>query len=51
MKLNGNILIADDEKNIREGLKIYLLKDKHKIFLSEDGINEINRLTFVLLYV
>ena len=38
MKLNGNILIADDEKNIREGLKISLLKDNHRIFLAEDGI-------------
>ena len=35
MKLNGNILIADDEKNIREGLKISLLKDNHRIFLAE----------------
>ena len=39
MKINGNILIADDEKNIREGLKISLLKDNHKVFLAEDGIN------------
>jgi DNA-binding NtrC family response regulator len=37
MPINGNILIVDDEKNIREGLKISLGRDGHKIFLASDG--------------
>lgn len=38
MRLKGNILVVDDEKNIREGLKISLLKDEHKVFLASDGL-------------
>ena len=38
MRLKGNILVVDDEKNIREGLKISLLKDEHKVFLAGDGL-------------
>ncbi len=38
MKLKGNILVVDDEKNIREGLKISLLKEEHKVFLASDGL-------------
>lgn len=32
-----NILIADDEKNIREGLAQALEMDGYKTFLAEDG--------------
>jgi two-component system, NtrC family, nitrogen regulation response regulator NtrX len=33
-----NILIIDDEENIREILKDVLEDEKHKVFLAEDGI-------------
>lgn len=35
--MTGNILIVDDEKNIREGLKIALKKEGHDIFLASNG--------------
>jgi len=38
MEINANILVVDDEKNIREGLGIALKKDKHNIFLASDGV-------------
>ncbi|MCK4799226.1 MAG: sigma-54-dependent Fis family transcriptional regulator, partial [Spirochaetes bacterium] len=37
--MKANILIVDDEKNIREGLKISLTKDGHNIFLACDGVD------------
>ena len=37
METNANILIVDDEKNIREGLAIALKRDGHNIFLGSDG--------------
>ena len=36
MALNANVLIVDDEKNIREGLK-RALANSYNIFLAEDG--------------
>ncbi len=39
MNIKANILIVDDEKNIREGLKISLTKDGHNIFLACDGVD------------
>jgi DNA-binding NtrC family response regulator len=38
MDISANILIVDDEKNIREGLGIALKRDGHNIFLSADGV-------------
>ncbi|HPO49108.1 MAG TPA: sigma-54 dependent transcriptional regulator, partial [Spirochaetota bacterium] len=35
--MNANILIVDDEKNIREGLGIALKRDGHNIYLAGDG--------------
>ncbi|HOV15057.1 MAG TPA: sigma-54 dependent transcriptional regulator [Spirochaetota bacterium] len=35
--MNANILIVDDEKNIREGLGIALRRDGHNVFLAGDG--------------
>ncbi|HQB62713.1 MAG TPA: response regulator, partial [Spirochaetota bacterium] len=35
--MTANILIVDDEKNIREGLRLALIKDGHNIFLASDG--------------
>ena len=40
--LEANILIVDDEKNIREGLKQALIYDHHTIFLAEDGIRALD---------
>jgi DNA-binding NtrC family response regulator len=37
MKLRGNILIVDDEINIREGLKISLNREGHNAFTASDG--------------
>ncbi len=37
VKMTANILIVDDEKNIREGLRLALIKDGHNIFLASDG--------------
>ena len=37
MEINANILIVDDEKNIREGLGIALKRDGHNTFLAADG--------------
>ena len=45
MDITANILIVDDEKNIREGLKIYLAKDNHKILLAADGVEAYKILT------
>jgi len=39
MEITANILIVDDEKNIREGLGIALKKDGHNIYLASDGID------------
>jgi DNA-binding NtrC family response regulator len=36
-KMKFNLLIADDEKNIREGLGQALEMDGHNVFLAEDG--------------
>ncbi|ADN01513.1 sigma-54-dependent transcriptional regulator [Spirochaeta thermophila] len=32
-----NVLVADDEKNIREGLKTFLEMEGYEVFLAEDG--------------
>ncbi len=37
MRVEANILIVDDEKNIREGLRLALKKDNHNIFLASNG--------------
>lgn len=42
MEIKANILIVDDEKNIREGLRISLSKYGHNIYLAEDGIIALN---------
>ncbi len=34
----ANILIVDDEPNIRQGLKMSLKRDKHNIFTASDGV-------------
>lgn len=41
MSNKANILVVDDEKNIREGLKIILQRDNHNVFLAQDGIEAI----------
>jgi len=38
MKLKGNILIVDDEVNIREGLKISLIRAGNNVFTAQDGL-------------
>lgn len=38
MDINANILIVDDEKNIRDGLKIALSREGYNIFLGSDGL-------------
>lgn len=40
--VTANILVADDEKNIREGLKISLKKEGHTVYLAEDGVEALN---------
>ena len=35
--LTGNILIVDDEKGIRDGLKLFLKREGHLAFTAEDG--------------
>ena len=35
--LTGNILIVDDEKGIRDGLKLFLKREGHLMFTAEDG--------------
>lgn len=35
--LTGNILIVDDEKGIRDGLKLFLKREGHLTFTAEDG--------------
>jgi len=42
LEIKANILIVDDEKNIREGLRISLSKYGHNIYLAEDGIIALN---------
>lgn len=37
--MNNKILIIDDEKIIREGLKKLLILDDYEVFLGEDGIH------------
>jgi len=37
MTNKANILVVDDEKNIREGLKILFQRDNHNVFLAADG--------------
>ena len=39
-----NILVADDEKNIREGLGKVLEMEGHKVFLARDGLEALNRI-------
>ena len=36
--ITANILIADDEPNIRQGLKMSLKRDNHNIFTAADGV-------------
>ena len=33
----GNILIVDDEKGIREGLRLFLKREGHQTFTAADG--------------
>ncbi|MBQ2294463.1 MAG: sigma-54-dependent Fis family transcriptional regulator [Spirochaetales bacterium] len=35
--MTGNILIVDDEKGIRDGLKLFLKREGHLMFTAEDG--------------
>jgi DNA-binding NtrC family response regulator len=35
--LTGNILIAEDEKGIRDGLRLFLKREGHSIFTAADG--------------
>lgn len=42
MKLKANVLIVDDEKNIRDGLKISLTKDEHVVFTAADGLDALS---------
>lgn len=42
MEVKANILIVDDEKNIRDGLKIALSKEGHSIFTASDGVEAIH---------
>ena len=44
MEAKANILIVDDEKNIREGLRISLNRDGHNIFLASDGVEALQLL-------
>ncbi|OHD09688.1 MAG: transcriptional regulator [Spirochaetes bacterium GWC1_27_15] len=37
--MKANILVVDDEKNIREGLGLALKRDDHILFLAADGID------------
>ena len=37
MNIEANILVVDDEKNIREGLRLALKKDGHNMFTAENG--------------
>ena len=37
--MKNQILIIDDEKMIREGLKKLLILDDYEVFLGEDGIH------------
>lgn len=37
MALTGTILVVDDEKNIREGIKRFLEMEKHEVFLATNG--------------
>ena len=39
MAIKANILVVDDEKNIREGLGLALKRDDHILFLAADGID------------
>lgn len=42
MDIKANILIVDDEKNIRDGLKIALLREGYNIFLASDGLEALD---------
>ncbi len=42
MDIKANILIVDDEKNIRDGLKIALSRDGYNIFLASDGLEALD---------
>ena len=37
MALSGNILVVDDEKNIREGIQKFLSMEKHNVEISSNG--------------
>lgn len=34
---NGNILVVDDEKGIRDGLRLFLKREGHSVFTAADG--------------
>ena len=34
----NHILVVEDDKEIREGIKIYLLSQGYQVFLAADGI-------------
>jgi DNA-binding NtrC family response regulator len=42
MEISANILVVDDEKNIRQGLAVALKQDGHKLFLAEDGVDAVS---------
>lgn len=44
MSNKANILVVDDEKNIREGLKIALQRDNHNVFTAIDGLDALKAL-------
>ena len=40
MEMN-HILVVEDDKEIREGVKIYLQSQGYEVFLAADGIEEL----------
>jgi len=41
MTVKANILVVDDEKNIREGLRISLSREGHVVLTAGDGLEAI----------
>ncbi len=42
MDVKANILVVDDEKNIREGLRISLSREGHNLYCAGDGIEALD---------
>ena len=43
--LNNKILVADDEKEIRDLLEIYLLNEGYKVVKAKDGQEALDKFT------